>query len=262
MLEPLLPLASTTQDPAVTTNFLAHCAYVNVMAGEYEKGLELVTDVLETSEKLRLTFALPQSLFWKAQAEIGLRRLHDAEATAERLHSLVVDPYTEIINLHLRLRLELASGSLSEWDAYERDFSPQIQRVSVAEFYAIAALWLAAAESPAVERYVALSRSFSSSADARYLADFAELISSHAQGRPRRPRVGLRLSLAHVSRTAQPMRSLRPTDLAQNTRRSGHFATAGPSYVRLCGERMTLTLLAGSDCVILVSTQRQPRSPS
>ena len=44
VLEPLLPLASTTQDPAVSTNFLAHCAYVRVMAGEYEKGLELVTD--------------------------------------------------------------------------------------------------------------------------------------------------------------------------------------------------------------------------
>jgi ATP/maltotriose-dependent transcriptional regulator MalT len=184
VLEPLLPLASATQDPAVSTNFLAHCAYVKVMAGEYDKGLELITDVLETSEKLRLTFALPQSLFWKAQAEIGLRRLHDAKATAQRLESLVVDPYTEIINLHLRLRLELASGSLSEWDAYERDFSPQIQRVSVAEFYAIAALWLAAAENPAVDRYVALSRSFSSSADARYLADFAELIGAVRKGVP------------------------------------------------------------------------------
>jgi DNA-binding CsgD family transcriptional regulator len=168
----------------VSTNFLAHCAYVKVMAGEYDKGLELVTGVLGTSEKLRLTFALPQSLFWKAQAEIGLRRLDDADATAQRLQSLVVDPYTEIIDLHLRLRLELASGSLSDWDQYERDFSPQIQRVSVAEFYAIAALWLAAAGNPSVERYVDLSRSLSSSADARYLAEFADLITSMRRADP------------------------------------------------------------------------------
>jgi DNA-binding CsgD family transcriptional regulator len=184
VLEPLVPLASTTQDPAVSTNFLAHCAYVKVMAGEYDKGLELVTGVLGTIENLRLTFALPQSLFWKAQAEIGLRRLDDADATGQRLQSLVVDPYTEIIDLHLRLRLELASGSLIDWDQYERDFSPQIQRVSVAEFCAIAALWLAAAGNPLVERYVDLSRSLSSSADARYLAEFADLITAMRRGDP------------------------------------------------------------------------------
>jgi DNA-binding CsgD family transcriptional regulator len=147
-------------------------------------GLEIVTRVLETSEKLRLTFALPQSLFWKAQAEIGLRRLDDAVATAQRLQSLVMDPYTEIINLHLALRLELASGSLGDWGPYERDFSSQIQRVSVAEFYAIAALWLAAAGNPLTERYVDLSRSLSTSADARYLAEFANLITALREGDP------------------------------------------------------------------------------
>ena len=148
--EPLSPLASTTQDPAVSTNFLAHCAYVKVMAGEYEKGLELVTSVLGTSEKLRLTFALPQSLFLKAQAEIGLRRLDDADATIQRLQRPILDPYTEIINLHLRLRLELASGSLIDWGLYDETSQPQIQRVSVAEFLSIAALWLAAAGNPSV----------------------------------------------------------------------------------------------------------------
>jgi hypothetical protein len=95
-----------------------------------------------------------------------------------------VDPYTEIINLHLALRLELASGSLGDWGPYERDFSSQIQRVSVAEFYAIAALWLAAAGNPLTERYVDLSRSLSTSADARYLAEFADLITALREGDP------------------------------------------------------------------------------
>jgi len=178
VLEPLLPLASATEDPAVSTNFFAHCAYVKIMAGEYEIGLELISTVLGTSERLRLTFALPQSLFWKGQAEIGLRRLDDAKATAQRLQSMVMDPYTELINLHLRLRLELASGSVGEWGWYERDFSPHIQRVSVGEFYAIAAVGLAAAGNPSAERYIDLSRSISSSAEVRYLVAFADLITA------------------------------------------------------------------------------------
>ena len=184
LLEPLLPLAEATRDPAVATSFLAQCAIVRVMAAEYEHGLALVTIALERSEKLGLTVALPQCVFWKALAEIGLRQIEQARASAERLHSLVVDPYTEIIDLQLKLRLQLALGASCEWHLYERDFSPQLQRVSVGDFYGVVGLGLTAAGMAEAPRFIELARSLSSSAEARYCVEFAELIAAFRREEP------------------------------------------------------------------------------
>ena len=157
---------------------LAQCAIVRVMAAEYEHGLALVTMALERSEKLGLTVAVPQCLFWKALAEIGLRRMEQAKASAERLHGLVVDPYTEIIDLQLKLRLLLALGGPCEWNLYERDFPSQLQRVSVGDFYGMVGLGLTAAGMPEAPRFLELARSLSSSAEARYFVEFADLIAA------------------------------------------------------------------------------------
>lgn len=184
LLEPLLPLAEATRDPAVATSFLAQCAIVRVMAAEYEHGLALVTTALERSEKLGLTVALPQCLFWKALAEIGLGRLEHARASAERLRSLVVDPYTEIIDLQLKLRLQLALGGTCEWNLYERDFPSELQRVAVGDFYGVVGLGLTAAGKPEALRFLELARSLSSSAEARYFVEFAELIAAFHRGEP------------------------------------------------------------------------------
>jgi DNA-binding CsgD family transcriptional regulator len=178
LLEPLLPLAETTQDPAVATSFLTQCAIVRDMAAEYAHGLALATMALERSEMLGLTVAIPQCLFWKALAEIGLRRMAQAKDSAERLHSLVVDPYTELIDLQLKLRLELALGGACQWNLYERDFPSELQRVSVGDFYGVVGLGLTAANMPEASRYLGLARSLSSSAEARYFVEFAELIAA------------------------------------------------------------------------------------
>ena len=178
LLEPLLPLAETTRDPAVATSFLTQCAIVRVMAAEYVHGLALVTMALERSEKLGLTVAIPQCLFWKALAEIGLRRVEQAKASAERLHGLVVDPYTEIIDLQLKLRLLLALGGPCQWNLYERDFPSQLERVSVGDFYGVVGLGLTAAGMPEAPRFLELARSLSSSAEARYFVEFADLIAA------------------------------------------------------------------------------------
>jgi DNA-binding CsgD family transcriptional regulator len=184
LLEPLLPLAETTRDPAVATSFLTQCAIVRVMAAEYEHGLALVTMALERSEKLGLTVAVPQCLFWKGLAEIGLRRVDQAKASAERLHSLVVDAYTEIIDLQLKLRLRLVLGGPCQWNLYERDFPSELQRVSVGDFYGVVGLGLTAAGMPQAPRFLELARSLSSSAEARYFVEFADLIAAFHREEP------------------------------------------------------------------------------
>ncbi|MEO8290554.1 MAG: LuxR C-terminal-related transcriptional regulator [Gaiellaceae bacterium] len=86
---PLIEPASCTPDPAVRTIFFLNAAYLAAARADYETAFELAAKSLATCDEFRLGIVRRMfCLCQRAAAEMGLRRLQDAQRTLKEIAEL------------------------------------------------------------------------------------------------------------------------------------------------------------------------------
>jgi ATP/maltotriose-dependent transcriptional regulator MalT len=180
-LKPLLPLAEYAIDPMIRSGFLAYASYLSSLKAQYERARELAIAAQDICDQFRLPFESVLCGLTRAHAEIGLRHKSQArlilQATRKLSHQFE-DPYLSTELTVLSIKLSIAEGDLSAARVPPpASFRSRPPRSVRGELHALGALTAAASGDYArADSEIAAARSLTATVEARYIADFAELI--------------------------------------------------------------------------------------
>lgn len=175
-----LPLVDYAHDATAKVSFLIAYSYLECLRGQYASAFEITNLAQRTCDDMRLASPRAYGLAVRALAEIGLRRFVDAARTIELLSRearRLEDPWllTSVTILTVKLALS-RSGTVPSVP----DFPLGRERVSSSlrgELIALHGLALAVAgETDLARRRSQESRDVTSSIEAQFLADFADLV--------------------------------------------------------------------------------------
>jgi LuxR family maltose regulon positive regulatory protein len=145
--EAALPLLERSHDPLARTALLNHWSNFLTLAGRYAEGCAAAMRQLQEARDYRLDFVVPHACLNQATAELGLRRVANADALIRRAVSSA-NRANRFIALHaatLMIRLKLAQGDLSSALAITRPSVPQSTPGIEGEFRAARSLALVCA---------------------------------------------------------------------------------------------------------------------
>lgn len=185
--EALLPAVDHAANPLARSSFLANAAGTQVGRGHYREANKLATRALALCRELSLDFAVGACLAFRAAAEIGLRQFRSAEATLrefQRTSSKREDPFLQMLELSLRVKLTASTRSLAE--ALEVQELAPVEVLSSrghGEFLATLSIVAAGLEEKALsDELVRRARDLSRSVETIHCTNFAEAILKNNDG--------------------------------------------------------------------------------
>ncbi len=183
IFEALLPFAEYASDPMIKSSFFVHLSYLNSLRARYVAARGFALQANAICVQLRSSFSAVLCDLTRAYAEIGLRQVPETRrilATASKYLSQFDDPFLQAAISTLTVKHALAAGDLRTAlrpTIYPRDHTPP--KSVQGELHALIALAAAAAgEATRAADEISAARALTTSAEATYLARFAEVITA------------------------------------------------------------------------------------
>jgi LuxR family maltose regulon positive regulatory protein len=134
-------LLTTVDDPFIRSGFLTQWAYLLTALARYDDALRVVEQVVAEAEASGLQFALDHARLTRANALIGLRKLHAAQRTFAEMETDGVSEHLVTNKSIVAAKLRIALGDLERADiSLQRDPAPTVSANLRAELVAYRAL--------------------------------------------------------------------------------------------------------------------------